>query len=250
MTATTGPEQGRRRLTELAVQAAREADGEFLEVRTALAGPARAEGLEVDSDDVEVEADLASARYLAEREFRAGRDPVSVQNLISDQVLHAGIGLDDPEIESIVGSVRDTLLREQRSWPATTDNDRLTAAFEALDAAGVVAREDFTCCSGCAISEIDDERDERDDESDDEPSAGFVYYHEQDTDRAAASGLLYLGFGAFSREGEPKPEHDERNRVVGMRVVEALSTQGLTADWDGDPGQRISLALTWRRRIA
>src|SRR5262245_52096784 len=36
---------------------------------------------------------------------------------------------------------------EQASWPATTDCDRLDAAFAALDGIGVVARQHFSCCA-------------------------------------------------------------------------------------------------------
>jgi hypothetical protein len=46
----------------------------------------------------------------------------------------------------LVGPAFAAHLDAQRNWPARTDSDRLTDAFRALDAAGIVAREDFTCC--------------------------------------------------------------------------------------------------------
>src|SRR5690606_23939670 len=40
-------------------------------------------------------------------------------------------------------------LAEQATWPATTDCDRLDAAFAKLEDAGIVARQHFSCCGTC-----------------------------------------------------------------------------------------------------
>ena len=51
---------------------------------------------------------------------------------------------------------------------------RLSEAFAELETIGVIAREDFSCCTTCAHDEIRDECAKL-------PGArGFVYYHEQE----------------------------------------------------------------------
>ena len=46
------------------------------------------------------------------------------------------------------------LREEMLGWPATTDCDRLDAAFAELEGAGIAARANFTCCSTCGESEL------------------------------------------------------------------------------------------------
>ncbi len=53
-------------------------------------------------------------------------------------------------------------LAEQETWgEGPTDPDRVARAFGALDAVGVTARENFTCCRGCGTAEIGAEREAR-----------------------------------------------------------------------------------------
>ncbi|MGM0357794.1 DUF6891 domain-containing protein, partial [Streptomyces sp. ECR3] len=78
---------------------------------------------------------------------------------------------------------------EQAEWRGETDPERLTRAFTALREAGVTARENFACCRNCGHSEIAGEGG---------PDArGFVYFHTQCTDSAAAGRGLMLLYGGF-----------------------------------------------------
>jgi hypothetical protein len=125
-------------------------------------------------------------------------------------------------------------LAAQAGWPARTDSDRLTDAFHALDLAGIVAREDFTCCQSCGNSEIGDEV------GDGVPARGYVYYHGQDADNAAEGGTLWLAYGSFDKEiGR---EH------IGEEVVAALRAEGLDVDWTHNAAQRIHVQLRWAKR--
>src|SRR4051794_10084988 len=45
----------------------------------------------------------------------------------------------------------------QEPWPDDTDCDRLDAAFAALDADGIVARQHFSCCGTCGHADICEE---------------------------------------------------------------------------------------------
>ncbi|MGW5176005.1 DUF6891 domain-containing protein [Streptomyces sp. NPDC004082] len=124
---------------------------------------------------------------------------------------------------------------EQAAWEGETDPERLTRAFGALQDAGITARENFTCCRTCGQSEIGAEG----------PSdaRGFVYFHSQCTDSAAAGQGLMLLYGGF--DGSP-----ETTRAVGHEIVAALESVGLRTDWDRDPSRAITVTpLDWRRRL-
>ncbi|MEU4830665.1 hypothetical protein [Streptosporangium sp. NPDC023615] len=124
---------------------------------------------------------------------------------------------------------------EQASWEGETDPERLGRAFAALEAAGITARENFTCCRACGQAEIG---------AAGAPDArGYVFFHDQSTDSAAAGHGLALLYGAF--EGSP-----DTTASVGREIVAALGEAGLPAEWDGDPRRAIAVTpLDWRRRL-
>ncbi|GHB50064.1 hypothetical protein GCM10010347_19450 [Streptomyces cirratus] len=124
---------------------------------------------------------------------------------------------------------------EQTQWQGETDPERVTRAFTALQDAGITARENFTCCRGCGQSEIGGEGG---------PDArGFVYFHTQCTDSAAAGHGLTLLYGGFDGSAET-------TAAIGNEVVAALEAVGLHAEWDRDPGRAITVTpLDWRRRL-
>jgi hypothetical protein len=133
----------------------------------------------------------------------------------------------------LVGPAFAAHLDAQASWPARTDNDRLSDAFRALDASGIVAREDFTCCQNCGVNEIGDEVGEA------ASPRGYVFYHAQDAERAAGGGSIYLSYGLF---GQPTTVE------FAEEVTEALRAQGLGVDWEGSLDKRIHVRLDWARR--
>ncbi|MGI5516406.1 DUF6891 domain-containing protein [Streptomyces sp. CA-106131] len=124
---------------------------------------------------------------------------------------------------------------EQVTWQGETDPERLTRAFTALDEAGITARENFTCCRNCGQSEIGGEGG---------PDArGFVYFHSQCTDSAAAGHGLMLLYGGFDGSSET-------TAAIGHEIVAALQTVGLNTEWDRDPERAITVTpLDWRRRL-
>lgn len=119
----------------------------------------------------------------------------------------------------------------QADWDSITDSDRLTLAFTALDVDGIVAREIFTCCQSCGHSEIGGEA---------PPGArGYAFYHQQDAERAAAGGALFLAYGSFGAAEDAQ---------TGAEISASLTRQGLTVDWDGDVAKRIRVPMRWQRR--
>jgi hypothetical protein len=124
---------------------------------------------------------------------------------------------------------------EQAGWEGETDPERLTRAFAALESRAITARENFACCRNCGQAEIG---------SAGSPGArGFVYFHTQCTDSAAAGYGLTLLYGGF--DGSP-----ETTAAIGHEVVAALADVGLTVEWDGDPARGLTVTpLDWRKRL-
>lgn len=126
-------------------------------------------------------------------------------------------------------------VEEQRRWPDVTDPDRLERAFAVLDGRGITAREHFTCCRSCGTGEIHAEG--RDD------ARGFVFFHMQGTESAAAGHGLTLYYGGFD-------DSAETTAAVGREVTAVLGDAGLTVEWDGSPDRAIELTdLDWRKRL-
>ncbi|MEU4211357.1 hypothetical protein AB0F13_15405 [Streptomyces sp. NPDC026206] len=138
----------------------------------------------------------------------------------------------------IVGRLWRERLAEQETWPEVTDADRLAAAFAALDAGGITARMDFTCCGTCGTAEIRGEAADED--------HGYVFFDHQDAEAAADGHGLWLRYGAHGEDAD-----GSLTVAVGQSVVAALAEAGLGAAWDGDPSRAISVdRLDWRRRLA
>ncbi len=124
---------------------------------------------------------------------------------------------------------------EQAAWEGETDPERLSRAFAVLEAAGITARENFTCCRTCGTAEIRG--------AGAADARGFVYFHSQGTESAAAGHGLMLLYGGF--DGTPGT-----TAAVGREVVTALTEAGLSTVWDGDPGRAIVVTpLDWRKRL-
>lgn len=123
-----------------------------------------------------------------------------------------------------------------------TNADLLKIAFAQLRREGLIARQNFLCCSGCALSQIGaDFAKPRN-----AIKAGFVFYHRQDTERlrpkqryVKPSETLHLRFGA--RPGAIL--EDQETVIVGRAIVDALADVGLEAKWNGDPRVTIEVLL-------
>jgi hypothetical protein len=167
----------------------------------------------------------------------------SGEQIIEDAAEHARDehGLDDlePQIERITAELLAEHRQEQSGWIGPTDCDKLDAAFDDLEEAGIVARQNFSCCSNCGHGEIWGEIEETQAER---KVTGYVFYHMQDTEGVCSSGSLYLKFGAVAKS-------EKAMTGVGRKIVRALTKQGLHAVWNGDPGRCVEVhRLQWRRR--
>ncbi|NBM17560.1 DUF6891 domain-containing protein [Streptomyces sp. GC420] len=127
-------------------------------------------------------------------------------------------------------------LEEQAGWEGTTDPERIAAVFAEIEERGITARENFTCCRSCGLSEIWG--------AGREDARGFVFFHTQCTDDAAAGGGLHLLYGGFDGS-------EETTASVGREVAAALRGAGLPVDWNGSPDRALIVTpLDWRKRLA
>jgi hypothetical protein len=144
-----------------------------------------------------------------------------------------------PHAEQMTAEALVQQAEEQKAWPAVTDCDRLDAAFEALDAADILAGQDFSCCQNCGHGEMQDLVQEAAETG--HPVRGYAFYHAQDTEAAVDGGPLFIAWGAV----EPG---QHAVAAIGREVAAALRAQGLTVHWEGEATRRIEVALLWQRR--
>lgn len=128
---------------------------------------------------------------------------------------------------------------EQRQWTHETDCERLDDAFAELDNAGIVARQNFSCCQSCGHLEILEEMVAF---AEFRLIRGYVFYHEQDTEMVACGNKLYLAYGALDGD-------DENALAIANEIADTLRRHGLPVTWNGIIRDRIVIApIVWQRR--
>jgi hypothetical protein len=132
-------------------------------------------------------------------------------------------------------------LKEQASWPAITDFDKLANAFDQLNLKGIIA------IHNAGITAEDGEDDSRDIYDSlllkGIKAKGFCYYHWQDVERVEDDGHLYIGFGDFN-------DNEKEALKIGKQIKECLEKQGFKLNWDNTAGTRIEITnIKWQKRF-
>jgi hypothetical protein len=137
-------------------------------------------------------------------------------------------------------------LREELAFtkpPVPNINARIDAAFDELNARGIVALQNagYTQSDGWSdVNQIAAERLEIGG-----ASRGGCFYHFQDLERAVRGEGLMLGFGAF---GAPPDRRDQAAIAIGKEIVAVLEKHGVPTHWTGEPTARISIPpFPWYR---
>ena len=160
---------------------------------------------------------------------------------ILTEEMYAPGELDADAVEQAVDAAVHEHEQAKKSWPATTDCDRLDAAFEALAQRGVIALHNAGYTQSDGYSDV---REAHADAPDRSRVVGYCFYHGQDLARAVDGGGLFLAFGPI----DARTENTEGPRI-GRLVTEELQRAGLQVQWDGTFNQRIHItAFDWKRR--
>ncbi|KAJ5439526.1 uncharacterized protein N7458_010524 [Penicillium daleae] len=183
------------------------------------------------------------AREIAEWKVKSGfwrfRDIITdITDLIQDE--HSEMTPMDARAKAkeIVQPLWATQLRAQATWPDNEDTvcEKLESAFDSLEhEQKILARMNYTCCRTCGVAEIGGDSDEN--------TQGYVFFHEQGTERLVSCGRILLYFGSFT-------DSESKNEAIGKAIVGSLRSGGLSVEWSGDPTTAIEVNCgEWRRHL-
>jgi len=149
--------------------------------------------------------------------------------------------LDAKEVREAVNKNFSEYETEKKSYPETTDCDRLDDAFAGMNSRGVIALQNAGYTQTDGFEEVGEAYNELDDQS---GVLGYCFYHGQDLQRAVNGDGLFFAFG-------PVDPADEQTVgiQVGSIVKEELERTGLIVDWDGTFESRLNIPkLNWQKR--
>lgn len=115
------------------------------------------------------------------------------------------------------------------------NKERLNLAFKNLRKHGLLARQNYWCCSGCACCAITQDAEKLVGRG--KRVTGGVYYHKQAGDRLRAGGEFYVGFGVITSEKYGKLGTTDED--IGRLVVSEFTKAGLRVQWDGNADKSI-----------
>jgi hypothetical protein len=145
--------------------------------------------------------------------------------------------LDEGAVEKMVDQAIAAHHAKQATWSKPTDCDKLDVVFRSLNRKGILARQNFSCCSNCGHyemeSELKDPKHRR--------VTGYAFYHLQDTESAVEGGGIHLKYDAVVNDPVKK-------RLIGQTITDALTAAGLKPDWDGNPDTAVYVPVKWKKR--
>jgi hypothetical protein len=136
-------------------------------------------------------------------------------------------------------------MANQNKQKTLHDRDALNRAFQAMRRWGLIARQSFMCCRGCAGSAIATELKEKIEGGKLDPDTvkGCCTYNRQDAESRDAGKPFYLGYGPIEVHGingSDKPVTlGGTCEEVGNTVCEILEKFGIGFEWNGDCDTRI-----------
>lgn len=170
-----------------------------------------------------------------------------------EMLLESGLAVGDgstftAEQQSLFDQTARELIAEEASWPTHNRTREFLDTFATLSDTGVLALANFACCGTCAQTEGLELAIEK-------RARGYVYFHEQDTERAAEGGGLFLGFGSTL---EPVAEasdkdlaaYDAECEAIAQETVDLLDRAGFAPQWEGTVRRRIFVDVPWNVPLA
>jgi hypothetical protein len=132
-------------------------------------------------------------------------------------------------------------VKEQESWEAVTDFDKLVQTFDKLNSNGIISLHNAGMTKQDGESDCQEIYQEQ--KKNGIVATGFCYYHWQDIERVVEDGNLFIGFGDFK-------DNDKDALVVGNQIASTLESVGLKLNWDKTVKTRIEIInLKWQKRF-
>lgn len=122
-------------------------------------------------------------------------------------------------------------------------NEKLNAAFRELrNKHNLIARQRFSCCLGCGMSEMGHLVDELE-KAGKPPPAGGCFYHQQDAEERDRYNDFYLVFFSIEEDGTAAE--------VAKTIRAVLKKHGIETRWNGDVRERIRIvaASIWDEKL-
>jgi hypothetical protein len=132
-------------------------------------------------------------------------------------------------------------VKEQESWEAVTDFDKLVQAFDKLNSNGIISLHNAGMTKQDGEGDCEDIYQEQ--KKNGIVAKGFCYYHWQDIKRVVDDGNLFIGFGDFKN-------NDKDALAIGNQIASTLESFGLKLNWDKTINTRIEIInLKWQKRF-
>lgn len=121
------------------------------------------------------------------------------------------------------------------------DRTKLNAAFRLMRKAGLLAMQNYQCCSNCGGYALTTKAEDlvKSGKRTKDSIKGCCFYHRQDAEDRDQGHPFYLRYGDMD-----STELDViglSTEVVGKMVCECLDEAGVSHSWDGNPGQCIQV---------
>ena len=160
-----------------------------------------------------------------------------VLQMIEDLIRDEGEA-DGNMLQKVAASEFQKKLAAERTWPVSTDCDRLDDAFVDLNGHGIIALHK----TGMTMSDGHEDVSAALHERGRAGVMGYCFYHGQDLERAVQGMGLYLAFGDLK-------DTDEGKVRVGELIKSTMERHGLGVSWNGEPDTRLHVEkMDWKRR--
>lgn len=145
-----------------------------------------------------------------------------------------GEELSDSELTVLFDARWNARLIEQESWGETT-GDRLLTVFNELKKDNIQAEMNFSCCNNCGTTELYEIAREKD-------LQGYVFFHEQSTERMLWDGTLTMYYGSTS-------DNTDDDLHVGELLANKLKSQGFEVTWNHTSNEAIKISIAWKKKL-
>ncbi len=172
---------------------------------------------------------------IKESVWRGFDSPADVQQMVSD------ILEDDADEKMLRNAVLTEFSKKkeaEKSWPKTTDVDKLRIAFSKLKKRGIL------CLHNAGVTNSDGHDDANDALKSTPKNTyfGYCFYHRQAINTAVAGKGLMIAFDHVKGDVPDKIK-------VGLYIQEELEKLGLKTHWNKKPNKKINIPkINWQNR--